>query len=355
MKKIRILAVAIAILALLTAVPMSASAANLTVDNTGKVDVLEGATSMMMSKSNCYFISTVLTDGVFADNEGTTVYYNKAFCAKGDCATLEDFPGEFEYTLTDGTKKTYYYTFEFTDLNANVDSFAIYYNNNNTYPIETEHFPFYHIDSEAEILISTDGGKTYSVAWHSTPFKMNVDNTYPETCHGYTVEEGGDFIEVNLKNDAGEINCTYKYMESKFDKEYKNVTNIVYCSVHPRREGKQTTTDGVTTLSGVTPFYYATRMTEFDVYGSVNATVETTEAVTEAATSAKPVETKAPETQETKAPETVAETVAETAAETKAPETQAPAAEKKGCGSSLAAGAVVLTAILGSALLKKKD
>jgi LPXTG-motif cell wall-anchored protein len=158
-----------------------------------------------------------------------------------------------------GVATKYYYSYQFDGLaNVTVGSFALYFTNagqNNFNSTATAT-----VDCAYDILVSTDGGNTWSVAWKSVDLVYGADGKVSSSA-AMTVEQGGNVV---LHND----NELYQYMTvtGDFDKVYKNVTNVAYACRAPR-------------VSSNAPFYYVARISEFDVYTAVE-----TAAGTEAAT-----------------------------------------------------------------------
>ncbi len=301
-----------------------------------------------------------LTDGVYAieplkDLYGIS-YFNLAWCANGEAEQFETDGGAFEYKLTSGETAKYLYTFEWTGLDCEASSFALWFNNETAYyDYDTnDAYSWWQQDSEFCILVSQDGGKTYTEVYHSVPF--TVENDAIVSCASWLKSEGGLWEMFDaIDNDKASL-FRYRYMTAEFDMNYKGVTNIVYAGIKARRNGN----------SKVTAFYYSPRIAEFDVYGKTitpkfvetepETTVEETTAAPEVTTAAPVVTTAAPAVTtaapaETKAPET--EAPATEAPATQAPETEAPA--KTGCGATVSVIGVAAVMILGSAFIRKKD
>lgn len=296
-------------------------------------------------------MNSCVVDGIFAVEHESKCYFNNAFCTNGDQESIEESGGTFEFVLTDGSTKKYLYSinFELFDYTADVDSFALYFNNERSYDIGSEYgetFPFYHIDAEFEILVSQDGGQTYTIAWESVPYEVSPDGTTLLSCAGLLESEGGNMTEEKVFNEAGTYVCTYRYVADDLKQKFEGVTNIIYACEKLRRTG----------YTDFAPFYFAARISEFDVYGS--KTMLETEPVSEQPTDAPdpeiPTEASAaptdPAAQPTEAPTDGSTWTTEN---TNTPETKA-VEEKKGCGSS--ASAIVLIALLGSGVtvLRKK-
>lgn len=344
----KIIAILLTALMLVSLVAVSSSAEDYTVDTQGKTDVLEGIAGILLSNECNYKVSTLLTDGIFAKSPGGKAYLNEKACAKNAQADLEANEGPWTVPLTSGIDKPYYYTIEFCDVNADIDSFSMWFNNENTY--SSGIYAHWHIDSAFDILASTDGGETYFVIWESVRMKLNDEKTEVLEEAGYTIEEGGNAIHLEEYDTQGNYLYSGRKIEGKFDQTIKGVTNIMYGCVSLRREG------GLDRPKNAAPFYYVSRITEFDVYGTPCeiTEAETTEEEKPAETTAENITTAA-ETAAQTTPETAA-TPIETTAENKQPEvTTAPAAQKSGCGSSVACGVVALVAVLGAALLRKKE
>ena len=328
---------------------LSASAESYKLDvPEGKEDVLTGMYGYFISANSDLAVGDAkLTDGVYAADSGSKVYINKSHCGKGAQGDLE---ANFAYKLTDNSEVKYYYTFRYDLLDAegftaDVDSFAMYFNNENVYCAGSEkgeEFPQYHIDAAFDILVSQDGGETYTIAWKSNDLLYDGNGTLV-SCAGMLVENGGNCSQEVILDAGGNALTTYKYIIEDFDKTYEGVTNILYGCREMRRDN--------TDLS--LPFYYVVRCSEFDVYGKKN--VVETEAPTGDPTDAPPeIPTAAPTEAHTDAP-TEAPTAAptEAPANTNAPETK-PAEEKKGCSSTVAMMSVIAVMGMGVTVIRKK-
>ena len=163
-------AVLAAVMIFALALPFSASAETFSADIGTKTDILDMEIGNFKSRASGEFGMTEiqLTDGVIAADDTTRVFWNaKAVADRNASAVYEKEGGDYIYKLTDGTEKAYFYVVEFTDLRADVDSFAIYFNTDAKQDKAEDRYPSEYIDSSFDILVSSDGGKTFSVAWSS--------------------------------------------------------------------------------------------------------------------------------------------------------------------------------------------
>jgi len=336
------------------------------VDTQGKTDVIAYIPSYFNSPKygNDYQDQThvyKLTDGIYAieplkDLYGIS-YFNLAWCTKDEQTDRVNAGGEVEYKLTTGETGKYMYSHEWKELDVNVNSFALWFNNETAYyDYETKKtYDINQMDMQFQILVSQDGGKTYSIAYESVPYSRD-DNAITGNA-AWLKSEGGEWEMIDAIDKDKSSLFRYRYCTGEFSMEFKNVTNIVYACVYPRP-------------SGTFPkfFYYSGRFSEIDVYGTINSTKYDQSGTTEAPETTASPETKAPATTaevKTEAPViTTAEPKTEApvvttaapetqAQETKAPETEAPA--KSGCDSSAACLSIAVMSVLGTALIKKKD
>ncbi len=347
MKKL-ICVILVAVMAMML-IPSVSAAAPLTVDLKGRTDVLEGEIGMMNAPANedCVDGDGRMTDGIFCVPGDDPFFNKKGFDSAAAAKELEDSGNAaYEFKLVDGTVNKYYYEIQWFDLNCDVDSFAIYFSNSNDYSQPNTRVAWWQVDSAFDVLVSQDGGNTWSVAWQSVRFTTKTDadgNKVIDTNSSYLIDQGGDWTHVeNTENGY----YFYRYIDAKFNQEYKGVTNIAYGCVNPRRASEKDA-DGVS-QGTVNPFNWVCRISEFDVYGKNNKT-ETTEEVTTAAP-----ETDAPTEAEvtTAAPETDAPT--EAAATTAAPEAT-EAAKDGGCSSSVAFAGIAFVLAAGCALIRRKE
>jgi cell division septation protein DedD len=316
----------------------------------GKVDVLDGEIAVLNAPNKDFAPDSDdrLTDGIICKPLESSMYFNKSWIGSVAEATEAENAGNAtcEFTMTDGTVKKYYYEWDFEGLDCDVSSFSIWWSNEKDYSVPESVVAVWQADAAFDILVSQDGGQTWSVAWESTRLTWTTDaegNKTVDKMSAFTVEQGGDWTHVEKATDTEYY--WYRYISADFNKEYTGVTNIAYGCVNARRES-------ATPVFTNNPFYYIARITEFDVYGTNHKAVET-EPETQAP------ETQAPDTQapETKAPGTQAPDTQ--AHETQAPATQAPATEapkeeKKGCGSFAALLPVLAAAAAGAAVFRRK-
>ncbi len=247
------------------------------VELNGKVDVLAGLTATYNAKTKTNIDVSLITDGIYAadlsstaGNGGKVVYANVSICAKADAAAVE---ADGQYTFA-GVDKKYPYVIEIAGVNnATVDSFTIW-TTTNTVNADGEYCaPFYHMDAAYDILVSCDGGKTYQIAYTSIPFTTETvnDALVVKTMAGQTPARGGNAEIISVAGGIAENNnvlYTARKMTDKFNKTYTGVTNVVYAPTALRRGG----------ASSTDPFYYAARISEFDVYeakAEVPATADT--------------------------------------------------------------------------------
>ena len=166
--------------------------------------------------------------------------------------------------MKDGSKKSYYYEIAFSNLSVDVDSFQLWWYNEKDYTPDGEVQVEWHADAAFDILVSQDGGKTWSVAWESTRLSFKNDeqgNKVVDKMSAWTKENGGDWTHVTGGTSDSKL-YWYRTISANFNKEYKGVTNIAYGCVSPRREGLK---DPV--RAGADAFYFVARISEFDVYG----------------------------------------------------------------------------------------
>ncbi len=351
MKKL-ICVILVAVMAVML-IPSVSATSPMTVDLKGRTDVLDGEIGMLNAPSNedCVDGDDRMTDGIFCKPLESGAYFNKKAFSDTDAAReLEKGEGAYEFKLVDGTVNKYYYEIQFYDLNCDVDSFAIYFSNENDYSLPNTVIPWWQTDSAFDILVSQDEGNTWSVAWKSIRFTTKTDadgNTVIDTNSAWNIEEGGDWTQVENKEGGYYF---YRYIDAKFDKEYKGVTNIAYGCVNPRRESQKDAENNNIPFGTPNPFNWVCRISEFDVYGVNHKGEETTAEPTTAAP-----ETDAPTEAEvtTAAPVTDAPTEGGDIA-TAAPETSAEA-KSGGCSSSVAFAGVAALMAIGYAVLRKKE
>ena len=274
-------AVLAAVMIFALALPFSASAETFSADIGTQTDILDMEIGHFKSRASGEFGMTEiqLTDGVIAADDTTRVFWNaKAVADRNASAVYEKEGGDYIYKLTDGTEKAYFYVVEFTDLRADVDSFAIYFNTDAKQDKAEDRYPSEYIDSSFDILVSSDGGKTFSVAWSSVPLTLTADGTGVDKMAGLTEFEkgGGNTKEEKITNSAGEVLDTYRYIEADFDKKYEKVDTVVYACSALRRN----------TYEDIAPHWWACRMSEFDVYGEKLPEETTPEATTAEVTTA---------------------------------------------------------------------
>ena len=378
MKKMnRFAAVLAAVCALcMLASVLTVSAQDLKVEKpSGTVDIIEGFDGIVQSRGQNGFLSEVnsngtnasgldvLTDGTytlhFHDGGKPLSYLNIPVCGSSEPETYDKAGGDYSFP---GVDKKYYYSIEYKDVYSDAASFAMYFSNEKNYAADGT-VPVYQIDASFDILVSTDGGSTYKVAWSSVDYVIDENrkngNGYAAVvrCAGMSYDKGGNMVEAYVTDENGK-QVPYKYVIANFDQSYTNVTNIVYACSNLRRNGNQDKA-----------FYYCARISEFDVYNtalganvltpaSVDPVVVTTAASTTASTPESteyPIITAAPVTtakpaDTTKAPET---TTTAAPAVTDTPETKAEE-KKSGCGSSVSAVCTVAIACACAYVLKKK-
>ena len=327
----------------------------------GKVDVLAGETAFLNAPNKSFTPDSDgrLTDGICAKPMTENGFFNQSWISKGSfdnataAATDAEQKGEAtcEFTMTDGTVKKYFYEWGFEDLDCDVNSFAIYWSNEKDYSVPDAVIATWHADAAFDILVSQDGGQTWTVAWESTRLTYKKDaegNDVIDTMSAFTVEEGGDWTHVEHVTDTDYY--WYRYIKADFKTEYKGVTNIAYGCVNPRREGK-------TTYFTNNAFYFIARITELDVFGTNHKAVETTAEETtgekvEDTTAAQVDDTTEAQVDETTAAQVDETTAGEAAVTTKAPEEPK---DEKGCSSSLAFAGVAAVMTLGCVILRKKE
>lgn len=341
----RILAVVLSILTLTALFVVSASAEKYVVENGDKTDVLDQWYCTLYARSNNEKVSYTLCDGYYAADVGETCYFNYSLCSKNTQNEYEADGGDYKFKLKDGTEKVYFYYIMFEDLNVDVDSFAIYFNNERSYDVGSEYgetFPYWQIDSAFDILVSQDGGQTYSLAWSSVPFERGADGSIVSNA-AVPESEGGNMTEVVVKDASGAYKYTYRYVKEDLNQKYENVTNVIYACAAMRRYGADNND----------PHYYCARITEFDMFGVNHAAENTTEAPTDAPTEAP---TDAPTDVPTEAPTQAADPTNAGEESNKAPEnnSEKTADGKKGCNSSVSVLAVVAVLGMGATVLRKK-
>ena len=339
-------------------------------DNAGKVDVLTGEIAYLNAPTQNFTPDSAnefseegyprLTDGMVCTPLSSKAYFNKSWQAKTDDKSAEEVATEdekngnatCEFTLADGTVKKYFYEWGFEDLNCDVNSFAIYWSNEKDYSVPDSVVAEWQADAAFDILVSQDGGQTWTVAWESTRLTYKKDaegNDVVDTMSALTVDKGGDWTHVEVATDTEYY--WYRYIKADFNTEYKGVTNIAYGCVNPRREGK-------TTYFTTRAFYYIARITEFDAFGTNHKAAEVTETTAEETTAEQVEDTTASQIADTtvtqvedtsKAP--VETTGGEAAVTSKAPE---EGKSDKGCSSSVAFAGVAVVMALGCVMLRKK-
>lgn len=377
MKYNRLFAAVLAVLCtalLLSALCVSAEETAWSVEPGDRENILSGAAGTLRTVLADY-PADLLTDGKhYGYGTDPYVFLNRRCYADGNAAAAaEQNPGTFSFRLADGETRSYYYTVVFDGLYADVNSFELYFCGDDALADAVSHFPNYQIDAAFDILISTDDGETWEVAWESERLAVSAEDSAAITgMAGFTAEEGtGNAAEVKVPDpdDASKIRTTYRIISGEFAQEYQNVTDIAYGCVTLRRSGKIVDVmDGeVLVESHCVPktdaWYYSARMSEFQVFGEKNERPVTTEAVTTAEVTAAPVSDTEPVTSAavtTEAPESTAVPQTSAEAETRTPETESlpgitlPAPETSGCGAVTGAGIAGILTLLGTAVLRRK-
>ena len=357
MKKFICISIAL-IMVLLLAPSALAAYPEMSVDLKGRTDVLDQEMGMLNAPANENKVDSGprMTDGIFCKPMESSQYFNqKLFSSEASAGELEPLGGTYEFTLVDGTVNKYFYEIQWYDLDCDVNSFAIYFSNEKDYTTGEAPVPWWQCDSAFDILVSQDGGTTWSVAWKSIRFTTKTDadgNTVIDTCSAWTIDQGGDWTHVEKSTDTEFY--WYRFIEGNFDKEYKGVTNIAYGCVNPRRASEKDASD--IPHGTPRPFYYVARITEFDVYGKNNKAAEettpeeTTAGQVEDTTAAQVVDTTAAQVEDTSAAP-VENTEGEAAVTSKAPEEPK---DGKGCSSSVAFAGVAAVMALGCVVLRKR-
>ncbi len=209
MKKIRITAILLAVLTVAALLPLTVSALTMKITEAKGVDLLEGKTAFLSTYIQENQAITKLNDGVVYGNISEGVYLNEPVCNSEDAQNIAANPGKFTFNLTDGSTKSYYYTIEYKGLDIDCDSFAIY----------CHYGDFYLLDYQVDILVSRDGGKTYTLAWASVPFVQD-ERLSVVSAYALPDSRGG-----NMNNTESNL---YEYVYAYFTEAFKNVTNVVY-------------------------------------------------------------------------------------------------------------------------------
>ena len=246
-----------------------------------KVNVLRDNGGLIYSVANIVDNIDIITDGVhFGYGKYPRVFYNKKVFDNKDAAkTAEEAPGVYEFKLADGTTNAYYYYISWENVNADVASFDIYFSGEDAYNTTGLHLPNYQIDAEFDILVSSDNGETWNVAWQSVRFETDPND--PEkvvSMAGFTENEGkGNAVEVKITDpaDPHTVLTTYRYISGEFNQTYENVTNVVYAVSRIRRDGQTIDEKDKygylverTYLLKAIPQCYACRISEFQVFGT---------------------------------------------------------------------------------------
>ena len=292
----------------------------------GTVDVLTGAKGTFYCDQNATGgtddgqsnngrdLGTLLTDGIIAANANAASTPNRIHlnyeCAKTDYVASIAFAG---------LEDKFYYAVEFTGLNAvTAKSFTLYYSGQEDGTLIGRSIPEGHTDKDVTILYSTDGGVTYQIAFDSNVGDFGWNYDYTEPVEFDTTAEGGFF--------------NYRISRITLNQAINGITNLVYAARTQRNNSAS----------------WPARISEVSAFeGEIPETTKAPETTKDPTATKAPVTTKAPAT--TKAPDTTA--APETAA---APETTA-AAEEKGCGSVAAIGVAMVVALMGAAVIRKKN
>jgi LPXTG-motif cell wall-anchored protein len=241
-----------------------------------KVDVLSGKEGKLYGEKPNGVVDKKLTDGTIwsPDNNRKAQYLNEvwaldssstAYAAQVQYATrIEKEGGTIEFKLADGSTKKYLYDIQYSDLSCDVDSFQLFWSGETdiiNYPIAE-----WWADSAFDILVSQDGGNTWTVAYESTRLNIKKDADGNDTTEGmqasfWLKDKGGDWEHVQGSDPATDF-YWYRTLSADFKQTYKGVTNIAYACVSSRR-------DAANNLPKVDGFWYCARLTEFNVYEAV--------------------------------------------------------------------------------------
>ncbi len=258
------------------------TAGKYSVELKGKVDILNGKTAKFISaRGGTPDTAPELTDGVYAADVGTKVYLNSSWIKKDDVegatanydASTQKAKAGGDYSFA-GVDQTYVYALEFEKLGGvKADSFALYFNNEKYFQ-NADEYASQQCDNQFDILVSTDGGKTYQKAWSSVRWAVKENGKYPYVGASLLKSQGGSYLAGEITNGEG-APVQYRYISEKFDKKYEGVTNIVYACAVPRLQDKYTVPYMVGEVDQTFFSYYA-RISEFDVYDSSNAAAAAT-------------------------------------------------------------------------------
>lgn len=277
LNRISIIAALMALLLCAMLIPATAeelpTAQVYTADIGTKVDVTKDKTAKLVSPSTTADVA-LLTDGVIAEDFKTTKtgdvstnlttgntarYLNKkAFSNKAAGTTVEQNGGQYTFG---GIEQKYEYYISFEGLNNNIGSFALYFTTDGVVDTSNYRPNWGHIDSEFDIIVSCDGGQTWSRAWSSVPYVGGESDTaMPKSCAAFDPDyEGTGNAKLVLEpgSDPTSPKYGYRVISGDFDKVYENATNVAYAVIHMRRDAPSTPSVNQ---------YYAARMSEFDVY-----------------------------------------------------------------------------------------
>jgi len=226
MKKTKILSLVLALILVLPTFVFQAGAQKYKYGSVEDVDQLVWKTAYLTTYLVDQQPITTLNDFYITGTDTDIAYNDYAVCAEEDLLAIDSAEGKFQFLLTDGSYKNYYYFYEYKGLNMSCSSFEMFHQ------IGKNGLSEQYCDSEIDILVSTDKGKTYSVAWSSVPYVYDDCASDAVSIFGRIYQSGG-----NNQQSISIENTEMRYLKcyETFNDRYEGVTNIIYACSKLRR------------------------------------------------------------------------------------------------------------------------